>query len=110
MSHLLECSFAFSDYFFERVFDEARDRRGVEATRLLSYRQVWRDITGNMDVVKLPYLDSYPHRPHDLHQIGEEAAGYWILEASNMPGSFLETVVTVSMTNPNEFEDRLWFA
>ncbi|KAF5243095.1 hypothetical protein FAUST_3014 [Fusarium austroamericanum] len=88
MTHLIECSFALPTDLFEEIFDDAKETHGevmvgYDVTiRLDSYKQIWRDVDGNMATTKLPCLDSYPNRPYHLSQDVEGTAGYWILEAS----------------------------
>ncbi|PNP55398.1 hypothetical protein FNYG_15506 [Fusarium nygamai] len=89
MTHLTECAFALSDYFFRSLHYKAREEpvEGIDDVRFYysrrSYQQVWRDFNGNMAAVVLPYVDSYPKPPYQLLKEGEQAAGYWILEASD---------------------------
>ncbi|QGI68334.1 hypothetical protein CEK26_012296 [Fusarium fujikuroi] len=89
MTHLTECAFALPDYFFRRLHYEAREE-AVECSDGIrsyysrrSYQQVWRDFNGSMAAVVLPYVDSYPKPPFQVLQEDEQAAGYWILEASD---------------------------
>ncbi|KAF5591876.1 hypothetical protein FPANT_5548 [Fusarium pseudoanthophilum] len=89
MTHLTECAFALPDYFFRSLHYKAKEEpvEGTDGIRFYysrrSYQQVWRDFNGNMAVVVLPYVDSYPKPPYQVLQEGEQAAGYWILEASD---------------------------
>ncbi|KAF4435915.1 hypothetical protein FACUT_6834 [Fusarium acutatum] len=89
MTHLTECAFALPDYFFRMLHHEATEgtlecsdgSRAYYSRR--SYQQVWRDFNGSMASVVLPYVDSYPKPPYQVVQEDEQAAGYWILEASD---------------------------
>ncbi|EKJ79608.1 hypothetical protein FPSE_00293 [Fusarium pseudograminearum CS3096] len=84
MTHLIECSFALPDDLFKFVLRDAKvvyENGTRTKTGWGSYRQVWRDVNGNMTTVKLPYQDSYPGRPYSIVQ-DETATGYWILEGS----------------------------
>ncbi|KAH7151095.1 hypothetical protein DER46DRAFT_579102 [Fusarium sp. MPI-SDFR-AT-0072] len=89
MTHLTECAFALPDYFVRMLHCEATEEsveysngiRSYHSRR--SYQQVWRDFNGSMAAVVLPYVDSYPKPPYQVVQEDEQAAGYWILEASD---------------------------
>ncbi|KAF5712526.1 hypothetical protein FMUND_8407 [Fusarium mundagurra] len=84
---LQECAFALPRFFFKRKYAAARGVTQDEREDLRyppkddSYRQVWRDIHGNMTVVQLPYVDSYPKAPYHTTARDDRVAGYWILEA-----------------------------
>ncbi|KAF5618384.1 hypothetical protein F52700_12333 [Fusarium sp. NRRL 52700] len=80
-----DCSFAIPMEWLSRI------SRGqiCEATtgQQVTYSQFWRTLgnddgyEGGLDVIQLPYVDSYPKPPYHLESPG---AGYWILEASEM--------------------------
>ncbi|KAF5021618.1 hypothetical protein F66182_6318 [Fusarium sp. NRRL 66182] len=86
MAHLYECAFALPDDFFEGIYCRAAfapEPCGTCGIELKSYRQAWRSIEGEMTVVQLPYVDSYPRPPYHWGQGGTRVTGYWILEGSD---------------------------
>ncbi|KAJ4123711.1 hypothetical protein NW765_006751 [Fusarium oxysporum] len=84
---LQECAFALPRCFFKRKYAAARGvttdetEESRHSLQDYSYRQVWRDLLGDMTVVQLPYVDSYPRAPYHITARDDHAAGYWILEA-----------------------------
>lgn len=83
---LTECAFALPHLFFSDIYNEAAcepNGDGISATRWDSYRQVWRDVNGEMSIIRIPFVDSYPGPPHQSLQIDTKVAGYWLLEGSN---------------------------
>ncbi|RBR09600.1 hypothetical protein FVER53590_13846 [Fusarium verticillioides] len=87
-TNLQECGFALPRCFFKRILAAARgitlDK--VEEWELLPvvppHGQVWRDVNGDMTVLQLPYVDSYPKAPYHIPARDVQVAGYWILESS----------------------------
>jgi hypothetical protein len=98
---LRECAFSLSEWMFAPTYEEAASEpmslslevpmdEDTEASwEKRSYRQVWRDVNGEMSIVQCPFLDSYPGPPYHLVQAGPQVPGYWILEGSDRqpPGS-----------------------
>ncbi|CAJ0553145.1 Ff.00g116570.m01.CDS01 [Fusarium sp. VM40] len=81
MGHLEQFSCALPSVFFDFLYHEAtEDIRGRSAIEYESYRQVWRGSDGQMTVVRLPCIDSYPGPPHHVSQDDTKRCGYWILE------------------------------
>ncbi|KAF5970023.1 hypothetical protein FBULB1_9881 [Fusarium bulbicola] len=86
-ANLQECAFALPHYFFERIDAAAR---GITLDEVREWgllpgappQQVWRDVNGDMAVIQLPYVDSYPKAPHHIPVRDVQVAGYWILESS----------------------------
>ncbi|KAF5672628.1 hypothetical protein FCIRC_8331 [Fusarium circinatum] len=84
-----DCSFAIPMEWFSRI--SWGQMRSATTGRQITYSQFWRTLgnaegdedgyEGGLDVVQLPYADSYPRPPYHLESPG---AGYWILEASEM--------------------------
>ncbi|KAF5247674.1 hypothetical protein FANTH_6297 [Fusarium anthophilum] len=84
-----DCSFAIPMEWFSRI--SWGQMRSPTTGRQITYSQFWRTLgnaegdkdgyEGGLDVVQLPYADSYPRPPYHLESPG---AGYWILEASEM--------------------------
>ncbi|KAF4986551.1 hypothetical protein FGRMN_10779 [Fusarium graminum] len=84
MGHLRSFSCALPHFFFELIYEEATgETRGGATVHHDSYRQVWRGSDGQMTVVKVPYVDSYPGPPHHLLP-DTKRDGYWILEIPDM--------------------------
>ncbi|KAJ4083573.1 hypothetical protein NW760_004299 [Fusarium oxysporum] len=71
---LQECAFALPRCFFKRKYAAARGvttdetEESRHSLQDYSYRQVWRDLHGDMTVVQLPYVDSYPRAPYHIPQ------------------------------------------
>jgi hypothetical protein len=85
MGHLDQLSCALPSIFFDFIYHEATEEiRGRSAVEYESYRQVWRDSEGQMTVVRLPYIDSYPGPPHHIFPDNTKSCGYWILEIPDM--------------------------
>nr|RBQ88029.1 hypothetical protein FVER53263_20079 [Fusarium verticillioides] len=84
-----DCSFAIPMEWFSRI--SWGQMRNATTGRQITYSQFWRTLgnaegdkdgyEGGLDVIQLPYVDSYPRPPYHLESPG---AGYWILEASEM--------------------------
>ncbi|KAF5577350.1 hypothetical protein FPANT_10434 [Fusarium pseudoanthophilum] len=84
-----DCSFAIPMEWFSRI--SWGQMRSATTGRQITYSQFWRTLgnaegdkdgyEGGLDVIQLPYVDSYPRPPYHLESPG---AGYWILEASEM--------------------------
>ena len=89
---LIERSFAFPELLFESIYANAahmglrRSRRSCILRK--SYRQVWRDISGRLSIIRIPFVDSYPNPPYQVVQAGIQIPGYWILEGSSRPPPF----------------------
>ncbi|KAF9776819.1 hypothetical protein IL306_004937 [Fusarium sp. DS 682] len=92
--NLKECAFALPRNFFVRklmatteMVAEERDT-DIEISLANGHRKLWRDVRGNMTVLKLPYVDSYPRPPYHLSQRDNQVAGYWVLESpyDDLPG------------------------
>ncbi|KAG4263909.1 hypothetical protein FPRO04_09237 [Fusarium proliferatum] len=47
-----------------------------------SYNQMWRSANGKMDVIHLPYVDSYPKVPYHIPSSIFKYKGYWILNGT----------------------------
>ncbi|KAF4454865.1 hypothetical protein F53441_2735 [Fusarium austroafricanum] len=81
MNYLEELAFAIHYMLFDELYYEATSKLREGRTKDFdSYRQIWRSSDGEMTVVQLPYVDSYPGPPYHLMQDGTEVSGYWILE------------------------------
>ncbi|KAJ4264244.1 hypothetical protein NW762_005438 [Fusarium torreyae] len=92
MHQLEECAVAIPMEYFSRISEP--QIRSETTNKQISYSQFWRTLgsaedgggEGNelrgFEVIQLPYVDSYPKPPYHLHNSG---AGYWILEACDMP-------------------------
>ncbi|KAI1044165.1 hypothetical protein LB505_007445 [Fusarium chuoi] len=84
-----ECAFAIPMEWFSRI--SWGQMRSATTGRYVTYSQFWRTLGnvegdkdgygGGLDVIQLPYVDSYPKPPYHLESPG---SGYWILEASEM--------------------------
>ncbi|KAG4271087.1 hypothetical protein FPRO04_11315 [Fusarium proliferatum] len=84
-----ECAFAIPMEWFSRI--SWGQMRSATTGRQITYSQFWRTLgnaegdkdgyEGGLDVIQLPFVDSYPRPPYHLESPG---AGYWILEASEM--------------------------
>ncbi|KAG7414760.1 hypothetical protein Forpe1208_v006984 [Fusarium oxysporum f. sp. rapae] len=84
-----ECAFAIPMEWFSCI--SWGQMRSATTGKQITYSQFWRTLgnaeedkdvyKGGLDVIQLPYVDSYPRPPHHLQNPG---AGYWILEASEM--------------------------
>ncbi|PNP86407.1 hypothetical protein FNYG_00109 [Fusarium nygamai] len=48
-------------------------------------KHAWRSADGEMDVIRLPYVDSYPKAPYHMDSIASKGHGYWILNGTNLP-------------------------
>jgi hypothetical protein len=93
MHQIEECAFAIPMEWFSRI--SWHQMRSETTGKQITYSQFWRELAnaedgGNdahdlprarVEVIQLPYVDSYPKPPHHLQNPG---VGYWILEASEM--------------------------
>jgi hypothetical protein len=48
-----------------------------------SYYQIWRPLSGDMEIIRLPYVDSYPDSPYHIASDSSGPPGYWILNGTN---------------------------
>ncbi|KAH7130913.1 hypothetical protein EDB81DRAFT_129464 [Dactylonectria macrodidyma] len=87
MPTLKERAFAIPEWFFDFVYGEvASESLGNGWSHLTdSYRQVWRNIDGETSIIRIPFVNSYPHPPYHLTHAASQVPGYWILEGSSRP-------------------------
>ncbi|KAM0551856.1 hypothetical protein ACHAPJ_008192 [Fusarium lateritium] len=84
MPLLSEYAVSLPGLLFEPLFqDTLHKKAGLGCDCINSYRQVWRSLDDEMDVIHLPYVDSYPKPPHHLSSLDVDLQGYWILTGSN---------------------------
>ncbi|KAH6886815.1 hypothetical protein B0T10DRAFT_607683 [Thelonectria olida] len=83
MVTLSECAIALPDELFNNTFEEASMVIDETSGRSIeSYHQVWRSLDGEMNVIRLPFVDSYPAPPYDLSESSAQYPGYWIVHGS----------------------------
>ncbi|RBR07602.1 hypothetical protein FVER53590_12741 [Fusarium verticillioides] len=84
MPSLAEHAVSLPDIPFDSIFYDARKTDfGSYSEICRSYNQIWRSTDGEMDVIRLPYVDSYPKVPYHIPFPTSKYKGYWILKESN---------------------------
>ncbi|KAI5456878.1 hypothetical protein BGZ63DRAFT_428317 [Mariannaea sp. PMI_226] len=85
LSNLSECAISLPDKLFESRFETVSIVWDGNTDRCVqSYHQIWRGGHGEMSLIQLPFVDSYPGPPYHLAQSSAQSAGYWILHGSNL--------------------------
>ncbi|KAF5253604.1 hypothetical protein FANTH_1532 [Fusarium anthophilum] len=84
MPSLTEHAISLPDTPFDSIFYDAKETDfGSYSEICYSYNQIWRSTDGEMDVIRLPYVDSYPNVPYHIPSSISKDKGYWILKESN---------------------------
>ncbi|KAF5682538.1 hypothetical protein FCIRC_4973 [Fusarium circinatum] len=84
MPSLTEHAISLPDPSFDSIFYDAKETDfGSYSEICHSYNQIWRSTDGEMDVIRLPYVDSYPNAPYHIPSSISKCKGYWILKESN---------------------------
>ncbi|KAL9571783.1 hypothetical protein ACKAV7_004107 [Fusarium commune] len=111
MPCLTEHTISLPDTPFDSILYDAKETDfGSYSEICHSYNQIWRSTDGEMDVIRLPYVDSYPRAPYHISTSTSKGKGYWIPNGSNWPEK--EKVVIgpppmgeVMGLGPHDFDD-----
>jgi hypothetical protein len=68
-----ECAFAFPEAIYQHI--TSSDPSGLKRD---SFSQAWDSLDGNLHMIRIPYMDSYPDPPFHLED--RHKRGFWILE------------------------------
>ncbi|KLP21017.1 uncharacterized protein LW94_12596 [Fusarium fujikuroi] len=83
MPSLTEHAISLPDTLFNSIlWDAKRTDTGSYSEICHSYNQMWRSTDGKMDVIHLPYVDSYPKVPYHIPSSIFKYKGYWILNGT----------------------------
>ncbi|KAF4434589.1 NADH dehydrogenase, partial [Fusarium acutatum] len=86
MPSLTEHAISLPDIPFDSILYDAKETDfGSYSEICHSYNQIWRSTDGEMDVIRLPHVDSYPRAPYHIDTSTSKGKGYWILNGSNWP-------------------------
>ncbi|KAF5632401.1 multidrug resistance [Fusarium tjaetaba] len=86
MPSLTEHAISLPDVPFDSILYDAKEIDfGSYSEICNSYNQIWRSTDGEMDVIRLPHVDSYPRAPYHIDTSTSKGNGYWILNGSNWP-------------------------
>ncbi|KAF5618572.1 hypothetical protein F52700_12092 [Fusarium sp. NRRL 52700] len=92
MPSLTEHAISLPDRPFDSImYDAKRTDFGSYSGICHSYNQIWRSTDGELDVIRLPYVDSYPNAPYHIPSSVSKYKGYWILKESNVSGLSTES-------------------
>lgn len=86
MPSLTEHAISLPDTPFDSILYDAKETDfGSYSEICHSFNQIWRSTDGHIDVIRLPYVDSYPRAPCHIDTSTSKGKGYWILNGSNWP-------------------------
>lgn len=83
MPSLTEHAISLPDTLFNSIWWDAKTTDSGSYSEIChSYNQMWRSTDGEMDVIHLPYVDSYPKAPYHIPSSIFKYKGYWILDGT----------------------------
>ncbi|KAL5600436.1 hypothetical protein FOVSG1_008248 [Fusarium oxysporum f. sp. vasinfectum] len=86
MPSLTEHAISLPDTPFDSILYDAKEADFGSYSEICHlYNQIWRSTDGEMDVIRLPYVDSYPRAPYHIDTSTSKGKRYWILNGSNWP-------------------------
>ncbi|EXM17267.1 hypothetical protein FOTG_14511 [Fusarium oxysporum f. sp. vasinfectum 25433] len=86
MPSLTEHAISLPDTPLDSILYDAKETDfGSYAEICHSYNQIWRSTDGEMDVIRLPYVDSYPRAPYHINTSTSKGKRSWIPNGSNWP-------------------------
>ncbi|EXM07558.1 hypothetical protein NOF04DRAFT_11988 [Fusarium oxysporum II5] len=86
MPSLTEHAISLPDTPFDSILYDAKETDFRSYSEIChSYNQIWRSTDGHIDVIRLPYVDSYPRAPCHIDTSTSKGKGYCILNGSNWP-------------------------